>query len=33
MTAEEAAVWAVHFERFQRAVADGMLVVVAPTRG
>ena len=33
MTAEEEAVWAVHFERFQRAMADGMLILVGPTFG
>ena len=33
MTAEEEAVWAVHFERFQRAMADGMLILVGPTLG
>ena len=33
MTAEEEAVWAVHFERFQRALADGMLILVGPTLG
>jgi uncharacterized protein YciI len=33
MTAEEEAVWAVHFERFQRAHADGMLILVGPTLG
>jgi uncharacterized protein YciI len=33
MTAEEEAVWAVHFERFQRALADGTLILVGPTLG
>jgi uncharacterized protein YciI len=33
MTAEEEAVWAVHFERFQEALADGMLILVGPTLG
>ena len=33
MTAEEEAVWAVHFERFQRAMADGTLILVGPTLG
>ncbi len=33
MTAEEAAVWGVHFERFKRALADGMLILVGPTLG
>jgi uncharacterized protein YciI len=33
MTDEEAAVWGVHFERFQRALADGTLVLVGPTLG
>src|SRR5262245_48350701 len=33
MTAEEEAVWRVHFERFQRAMADGMLILVGPTFG
>jgi uncharacterized protein YciI len=33
MTAEEEAVWAVHFERFQQALADGMLILVGPTLG
>jgi uncharacterized protein YciI len=33
MTAEEEAVWGVHFERFQRALADGVLVLVGPTLG
>jgi uncharacterized protein YciI len=33
MTDEEEAVWGVHFERFQRAMADGMLVLVGPTLG
>jgi uncharacterized protein YciI len=33
MTAEEEAVWAVHFERFQRAMADGTLILVGPTFG
>jgi len=33
MTAEEEAVWGVHFERFVRALADGMLILVGPTLG
>jgi len=33
MTDEESAVWGVHFERFQRAIADGMLILVGPTLG
>ena len=33
MTTEEEAVWAVHFERFQRALADGIVVLVGPTLG
>ena len=33
MTDEEIAVWGVHFERFQRALADGTLVLVGPTLG
>jgi uncharacterized protein YciI len=33
MTDEEEAVWAVHFERFQRALTDGMLILVGPTLG
>jgi uncharacterized protein YciI len=33
MTAEEEAVWAVHFERFERAMADGTLILVGPTLG
>jgi len=33
MTADEEAVWAVHFERFQRALADGTLILVGPTLG
>jgi uncharacterized protein YciI len=33
MTAEEQAVWGVHFERFERALADGMLILVGPTLG
>ena len=33
MTAEEEAVWGVHFERFQRALAEGTLVLVGPTLG
>jgi uncharacterized protein YciI len=31
MTDEERAVWAVHFERFERALADGTLILVGPT--
>ena len=33
MTEEEIAVWGVHFERFQRALADGSLILVGPTLG
>ena len=33
MTAQEEAVWGLHFERFQRALADGMLILVGPTLG
>ena len=33
MTAAEEAVWGVHFERFQRALAEGTLVLVGPTLG
>jgi uncharacterized protein YciI len=33
MTAEEEAVWGVHFERFQRALADGTVILVGPTLG
>ena len=31
MTAEEEAVWDVHFERLQRLLADGILVLAEPT--
>ncbi|HEY8167301.1 MAG TPA: YciI family protein [Candidatus Limnocylindrales bacterium] len=33
MTDEENEVWGVHFERFQRALADGVLILVGPTMG
>lgn len=33
MTAEEEAVWGVHFERFQRELAAGRLILVGPTLG
>jgi uncharacterized protein YciI len=33
MTEEEQAVWGVHFKRFQRAMADGTLILVGPTLG
>jgi len=33
MTEEEKAVWAVHFERFQRALEDGTVILVGPTLG
>lgn len=33
MTDEERAVWSVHFERFERALDDGMLILVGPTLG
>lgn len=33
MSDEESAVWAVHFERFKRLLADGTLILVGPTLG
>ncbi|MEV4342851.1 YciI family protein [Actinoplanes sp. NPDC049596] len=33
MTAEEQAVWATHFERLQRLLADGVLILAGPTLG
>jgi NADH-quinone oxidoreductase subunit F len=33
MTDEEERAWAVHFERFQRLLADGVIVLVGPTLG
>ena len=33
MTAEERAVWSVHFERFERMLAEGSLTLVGPTLG
>ena len=33
MTDEEQAVWGVHFERFQRKLAEGSLILVGPTLG
>ncbi len=33
MTDEEKGVWATHFERFQRAMAEGVLILVGPTLG
>ncbi|HEY7524937.1 MAG TPA: YciI family protein [Candidatus Limnocylindrales bacterium] len=33
MTPEEEAVWAVHFERFRRLLAEGVIVLVGPTLG
>jgi uncharacterized protein YciI len=33
MTAEEEAVWGVHFARFQRMLAEGSLILVGPTLG
>jgi len=33
MTNEEQAVWGVHFERFQRLLAEGVIVLVGPTLG
>jgi len=33
MTEEERAVWSVHFDRFQRMLASGELVLVGPTLG
>ncbi len=33
MTAEEKAVWSVHFERFERELAEGRVILVGPTLG
>jgi uncharacterized protein YciI len=33
MTEEEQAAWAVHFERFQRMLAEGSIILVGPTLG
>jgi len=33
MTAEESAVWRIHFERFERLLHDGVIVLVGPTLG
>jgi uncharacterized protein YciI len=33
MMAEERAVWSVHFERFERMLAEGSLILVGPTLG
>ncbi len=33
MTAEEKRVWTVHCERFQRLLAEGVIVLVGPTLG
>ena len=33
MTDEEQAVWSSHFARFERALADGRLILVGPTLG
>ena len=33
MTDEERAVWSVHFERFERLLAEGTLILVGPTLG
>ena len=33
MTAEEAAVWATHFARLERLLADGTLILAGPTLG
>lgn len=33
MTAEERAVWDVHFRRLQQLLADGTLILVGPTLG
>ena len=33
MTDEERAVWSVHFERFERMLAEGTLILVGPTLG
>jgi uncharacterized protein YciI len=33
MTEDERAIWGVHFERLQRLLADGILVLAGPTLG
>ena len=33
MTDDEKAAWSVHFERFERALNDGTIVLVGPTLG
>jgi uncharacterized protein YciI len=33
MTDEEQAVWGIHFERFERLLAEGVIVLVGPTLG
>ncbi|MDQ1516914.1 MAG: hypothetical protein QOE80_2744 [Actinomycetota bacterium] len=33
MTEEERAVWGVHFERFHRLMAEGVMILVGPTLG
>ena len=33
MTAEEETVWAEHFQRLQRLLADGQLILAGPTLG
>ena len=33
MTEEERAIWGVHFERFERMLAEGSLILVGPTLG
>jgi uncharacterized protein YciI len=33
MTQQEQAVWALHFERFERLLAEGTLILVGPTGG
>ena len=33
MTDEERAVWGIHFQRFQRLLAEGVIILVGPTLG
>jgi uncharacterized protein YciI len=33
MTDEEKAVWSIHFERFERLLAEGTIILVGPTLG
>ena len=33
MTDEERSVWSIHFERFERALAEGTVILVGPTLG